>query len=293
VRSARLRSSHCFCFAGLRSIYLQQLTYSLVFAGKTDSFPASHKDSLYAILSEIEGIYSSSLQHSQGFSLAAQRNMVQNKAAMKRYDSKESDQNNHKFDFVHDLVNPNFKRRGMSYVSEQSSLEMRNDNLPKAKINLAEAKGDNIIAVISHVKLTNVSKWVVDSGATRHICVNRDAFTSYTILGDNEKLVYLTDSQTATVSGKGKILLKLTSGKTLALTNVLHVPSIKTNLISVSLLAKNGVNVSFESDKIILTKKNIFVGKGYCDQGLFILNISEIINYKASSFAYLIDSYDI
>jgi len=61
----------------------------------------------------------------------------------------------------------------------------------------------------------------------------------------------------------------------------------------VSLLAKNGVNVSFESDKIIMTKKNIFVKKGYFDQGLFILNISKITNYKTSSFVYLIDSYDI
>ena len=60
-----------------------------------------------------------------------------------------------------------------------------------------------------------------------------------------------------------------------------------------SLLAKNGVNVSFESDKIIMTKKNIFVKKGYFDQGLFILNISKITNYKTSSFVYLIDSYDI
>jgi exosome complex RNA-binding protein Rrp4 len=174
--------------------------------------------------------------------------MVQNKATMKRYDNKESDQNNHKFDFVHDVVNPNFKTKGMSYVSGKSSLEMRNDNLPKAKVNLAEAKGDNIIGVISHVKLTDVSKWAVDSGATSHICVNRDAFTSYTIPGDNKKLVYLTDSQTASVYGKGKILLKLTSGKTLALTNVLHVPSIKKNLISMSLLTKNGVNVSFGQD---------------------------------------------
>jgi len=87
--------------------------------------------------------------------------MVQNKAAMKRYDNKESDHNNHKIDFfLHDVVNPNFKRSGMSCVSGKSSLEMRNDYPPKAKYNLVEAKGDDIIvAVIFHVKIvTNVSK---------------------------------------------------------------------------------------------------------------------------------------
>ena len=37
-----------------------------------------------------------------------------------------------------------------------------------------------------------------------------------------------------------------------------------------------------------------FVWKGYCDQGLFVLNVSEIINESGSvSSTYIIDSYDI
>ena len=55
-------------------------------------------------------------------------------------------------------------------------------NPPKA--NLIE--GDEIIAtVVSQANMvTNSKNWVVDSGATRHICANRDAFTSYTPRGD-------------------------------------------------------------------------------------------------------------
>jgi len=60
--------------------------------------------------------------------------------------------------------------------------------------------------------MTNVSKWVVDSGATKHICANISAFTSYTSVGYGEKHVYLGDSRTAPILGKGKVLLKLTSG---------------------------------------------------------------------------------
>ena len=106
---------------------------------------------------------------------------------------------------------------------------------------------------------------MVDSSATRHICANKDAFTSYTPVGDDEKVVYLGDSHTTQVLGKGKVMLKLTSGKTLALNNVLHVPNIKANLVSVVLLGKVGVKVSFEFDKIIMTKDNIFAGKGFCN----------------------------
>ena len=50
----------------------------------------------------------------------------------------------------------------------------------------------------------------------------------------------------------------------------------------------------FESDKIMLTKNDAFVGKGYCNQGLFMLNVSEILNNKASSSsAYIVVSCDV
>ena len=90
-------------------------------------------------------------------------------------------------------------------------------------------EGDDIIDVVFSQAntVTNSKNWVVDSSATRHIYSNRDAFTSYTPVGDDEKVVYLGDSHTAQVLGKGKVMLKLTSGKTLALNDVLHVPNIR------------------------------------------------------------------
>jgi len=43
-----------------------------------------------------------------------------------------------------------------------------------------------------------------------------------------------------------------------------------------------------------MTKNNVFVEKGYCDQSLFVLNVSELINESGSiSSAYIVDSYDI
>ena len=88
------------------------------------------------------------------------------------------------------------------------------------------------------------------------------------------------------------MVFKLTLGTTLALNDVLYVPEIRANLISVSLLGKAGVKVSFESDKIVMTKNNVLVGKGYCNQGLFLLSVDEM-NNNASSSAYLIDSFDL
>ena len=42
-------------------------------------------------------------------------------------------------------------------------------------------------------------------------------------MGDESEIVYLGDSRTAKVFGKGKVFLKLTLEKMLALTDVLHV----------------------------------------------------------------------
>ena len=88
-------------------------------------------------------------------------------------------------------------------------------------------------------------------------------------------------------------MLKLTLGKTLGLNEVLHVPNIRANLVSIALLGKVGVKVSFEFDRIVMTKNNVFMEKEFCNQELFVLSIAEIMNENASSFSYLIDSYDI
>ena len=115
-------------------------------------------------------------------------------------------------------------------------------------------EGDDIIAVVVSQSnmITNSKNWMVDFGATRHTCANRDVSTSYTSVGDDEKVFYLGDSHTAQVLGKGKVMLKLTSRKTLALSNVLHVPNIRANLVSVALLGKVGIKVSFEYDRIVM-----------------------------------------
>ena len=157
---------------------------------------------------------------------------------------------------------------------------------------MVEEEEEVIAMVVSQVNMvTNNKEWVVDSGATRHICASEKSFSTYTPIEDGEEVVYLGDSRTTNVLGKVKVRLKLTSGKILALSEVLHVPNIRANLVSMALLGKFGIKVSFESDKIVMTKNNIFVGKGYCNQGLFVLIVSETTN--ASSSAYLLDSVNL
>uniref|UniRef100_A0A2N9GCP6 Uncharacterized protein n=1 Tax=Fagus sylvatica TaxID=28930 RepID=A0A2N9GCP6_FAGSY len=96
------------------------------------------------------------------------------------------------------------------------------------------------------------SRWY-DSGATIHVCNNKMLFKEY-VEADNGLKVLMGNHNTAKVLGTGTVELILSSGKKLKLTNVYHVPDIKKNLVSTSLLSKNGVKAVLESDKLILSK---------------------------------------
>ena len=153
----------------------------------------------------------------------------------------------------------------------------------------------NLSAVILEANLVgNTKEWWVDTGATRHICSNKTMFTTYHVVTNGEQL-YMGNSSTSKVEGQGKVVLKMTSGKELTLNNVLHVPDIRKNLVSGSLLNKNGFRLVFESDKFVLTKSGVYVGKGYLSEGLFKLNVMTVvpvhaINNNNTSSAYLIES---
>lgn len=134
----------------------------------------------------------------------------------------------------------------------------------------------------------NDRSWWIDSGAARHVCKDTSMFVEYTPV--NDCCVYMGNGASVAVKGKGKVLMEFTSGHELELTDVYHVPEIKKNLVSGSLLNKFGFKLVFESDKFILTKGGSFVGKGYLSEGMFKLNVTENAINKVSYSAYMLDS---
>ncbi|KAK4400305.1 Retrovirus-related Pol polyprotein from transposon TNT 1-94 [Sesamum angolense] len=104
--------------------------------------------------------------------------------------------------------------------------------------------------------------WILDTGASKHLCANKDLFQEFHEASEGER-VFMGNSATARVMGKRKVLLKLTSGKTLGLLDVLYVPSLLRNLIFGSLLNKVGLKIVLEADKVVITRNGDFIGKGY------------------------------
>ena len=85
------------------------------------------------------------------------------------------------------------------------------------------------------------------------------------------------NSATSEIKGQGKVVLKMTSGKELTLTNVLYVPEIRKNLVSRSLLNSHGFQMVFESEKFVLSKSGMYLGKGYMSNGMWKLNVMTLV----------------
>ncbi|XP_075107004.1 uncharacterized protein LOC142179987 [Nicotiana tabacum] len=108
----------------------------------------------------------------------------------------------------------------------------------------------------------NPKEWWIDAGATRHDCAVREAFALYALAGPDET-IFMGNSATAKIESYGKIFLKMTSGKVVTLNNVCHVPEIRKNLVSISLLVKNRFKCVFVTDKVVISKNEMYLGKGY------------------------------
>ncbi|RVW13910.1 Retrovirus-related Pol polyprotein from transposon TNT 1-94 [Vitis vinifera] len=142
----------------------------------------------------------------------------------------------------------------------------------------------DLTAVVSEVNLvgSNPKEWWIDTGATRHVCSDKKMFSTFEPIENGEK-VFMGNSATSEIKGQGKVILKMTSGKELTLTNVLYVPEIRKNLVSGSLLNNHGFRLVFDSNKVVLSKSGMYVGKGYMSDGMWKLNdeaIEKFVLYK-------------
>ncbi|XP_049354726.1 uncharacterized protein LOC125819306 [Solanum verrucosum] len=159
----------------------------------------------------------------------------------------------------------------------------------KDQANLVESKGnmDDLCSMLSECNLVgNPREWWIDSGASCHVCGKKELFSSYTPAPTNEKL-FMANSVVAKVEGTGKVFLKMTSDKVVTLNMVLYVPELRKNVVSIPVLTKNGFKCVFVSDKVVLSKNEMYVGKGYLTEGLFKLNVIAVDMNKNSASYYL------
>ena len=147
-----------------------------------------------------------------------------------------------------------------------------------ANMVISEAGGTsgygNLLPIVLSVSYS--PEWWINTEANIYVCADISLFFSYQVGGTGS--LSMGNGSHVRVLGAGTVNLKLTSGKTVQLKNVQHIPTIKKNLVSGSLLCRDGYKLVFESNKCILSKFGTFIGKGYDSGGLFRLSLSDDCN---------------
>jgi hypothetical protein len=107
----------------------------------------------------------------------------------------------------------------------------------------------SLIACLSS-RTTTTDAWYIDSGASRHMTTVREHLTDLTQCGDAE--VVLGDDREVKVVGCGTVSFRRESLPPMTLTEVLYVPGLKKNLVSVSTIEEKGYEILFRDGQVLL-----------------------------------------
>nr|GEW10112.1 hypothetical protein [Tanacetum cinerariifolium] len=119
-------------------------------------------------------------------------------------------------------------------------------------------------------RITVAREWYLDSGATIHVVGSRNSFT--TCRAVTSRQVMMANHDKADVCGVRTVQMKFTSGKTVTLHNVLHVPTISKSLVSVGKLDEDGFKIIIESRKVVITKRGLLWEKDTTKKGSEVEN---------------------
>ncbi|CAK1587338.1 unnamed protein product [Parnassius mnemosyne] len=118
--------------------------------------------------------------------------------------------------------------------------------------------------------------WYVDSGASVHMTKHNNLFIEETT--PHIKNIKVANNKTLSVLSSGKISLSVYDGRgqqnDILFTNVLYVPELATNLLSVSQIINNGGQVKLnKSGCVILNRKNDIVATASLINNMYRLNV--------------------
>jgi hypothetical protein len=128
------------------------------------------------------------------------------------------------------------------------------DEEPPAKMMREQIKDHVLISVLSGSVTPGEDTWLIDSGASKHMtrqrnilsCISEKKFSQKVTLGDDYQY---------SIKGVGESNHKLNSGNSLKMKDVLYVPGLTKNLLSISALEKKGFRVAFIDGEVFMWAK--------------------------------------
>ena len=137
---------------------------------------------------------------------------------------------------------------------------------------IAKKQGMGNLNVVEACLVENYNdKWIIDSGATNHVCYSLQWFRQTSLVGQEQRFLRLGNGEHVSVKALGQVELFFNNDRTLCLVDCLYVPDFKRNLISVSCLFEQGLTVEFNSFITIRSSTSVICTGDLID-GLYYLS---------------------
>lgn len=126
---------------------------------------------------------------------------------------------------------------------------------------------DNKVALLSHCFPSQCEEFVVDSGCTSHMTNKADILNC--IVDKKSEILVAKKNEKMQAVGRGQLV-----GEKYILNNVLLVPELSKNLLSVNAVVENGGEVLFKQNEVIVSKNDKEILKGEKEEnGLYIVKL--------------------
>ena len=146
-------------------------------------------------------------------------------------------------------------------VSDENLETVVSDKARKADIFIKTPRGDR-----------DLGRWIIDSGASRHMTPDRKLFTKFRNMLTS---VTIADGTKLSSPGRGDISVDL-GGKKVRMENVLWVPRLDSNLLSIKALNRKGLSILFRPEGVEITRDGTSVATGFFKGNMFLLRNSEV-----------------
>ena len=127
------------------------------------------------------------------------------------------------------------------------------------------------------------SDWILDSGATSHMCRNKGMFSSFKM---KKQEIVLASGDIIYAEGFGDVVLLTKQNVKYTLLNVWYVPKLHSNFISITKIVESGKQVIFKNNSALIKAENELIASAKLENKVFILKAklhNEAINAVAGS----------
>lgn len=123
--------------------------------------------------------------------------------------------------------------------------------------------------MLSAMSALSRNVWYVDSGATNHMCNDRNILHDFKT--NSPIYVSIANGDRMCSSGKGNVKVPI-DNKLTTIHNVVYLPELAANLLSVTVLTQKGYHVVFRDDVCTIKSGSSIIGTARCTNGVYVLN---------------------